>query len=113
MDKNKNKNKKIKHKNDPEVIDFPEIKEFDKFDFMSDVGMYKFIESSIYLSLTDMQKSYKNYCDSIEIFACHVINHEFLHHLLSNEHNRETSKKFDSLTHGKQKTEKIWDYYLS
>jgi len=103
--------------NNSQPIEQPDIKLVrEEYDIGCRIGFYNNIENTIYLDLRGIEKYYKMFKDnSIEKFACRVINHEFLHHILLKEHWEEPGvhAKLDNLTHGKQTDPKIKDYYLS
>lgn len=78
-----------------------------------DLGVYNFITHTIKINPKVILKSYLKYETDFFTLLMHVINHEFLHHILLIEHGEQLSSRLDNLTYKKQKNENIWNYWLS
>ena len=78
-----------------------------------DLGGYYFNESEIRLNLKQISDCCNDYNTDFYTLLLHVINHEFLHHVLFVEHGVETTKNLDNLTHYNQTDDNIWEYWLA
>lgn len=78
-----------------------------------DFGAYHWNKYEVTINPTNIKNDFDTYETDFYTLLLHVINHEFLHHIIYVEHGKHVSLALDSITHGKQRNEKIWDYWLS
>jgi len=79
----------------------------------NDLGSYDMDKAEISVNLTNIKKACDDYYADFYTMLLHVINHEFLHHVLHIEHGKHTTTDFDNLTHDKQTDKNIWEYWLA
>jgi len=79
----------------------------------SDLGGCYLDEHQIKINLSRINCSIDDYDTDFYTLLMHVINHEFLHYLIYITEDKSASTDLDNLTHGKQRDDNIWEYWLA
>ena len=78
-----------------------------------DLGEYYFDEQKITINPKVIQDSCSEYDSDFYTLLLHVINHEYLHHVIFLEQGLDACRDLDTLTNYRQTEKKNWDYWLS
>jgi len=101
--------------NDPKPVKPPKLQKAE-FDDTTFVASHNADENIVRLRFEKLEWARSAICNndvSREKFIARVLNHEYLHHILANEHSNPVSNALDNLTHGHQNDPKIREYWLS